>query len=130
MQDSAGREAQAVIQQYPAGDDAKVSRRKIYAGQRRGFGEGHCRDDGDWRSGHPSKVERYLEVNKETQSVMATLIGQTSILDEPVIADDLSKGDFDFRSMKTGGVKTVYLTLPRPGSIAMPNGCASSSSRL
>ena len=60
------------------------------------------------------KVARYLEVTKETQGVMGTLIGQTSILDEPVIANDLSKGDFDFRSMKTGGVKTVYLTLPAP----------------
>jgi type IV secretion system protein VirD4 len=61
-----------------------------------------------------SKAQRYLEVNKETQGVMATLIGQTSILDEPVIANDLDKGDFDFRSMKSGGVKTVYLTLPAP----------------
>ncbi len=58
-----------------------------------------------------NKAGRFLHSSNETESVLATAAGQTDCLDSIELADDLARGDIDFRTLKTETV-TVYLILP------------------
>lgn len=56
-------------------------------------------------------TNRFLSLNKSVIDVIATTIGQTSILSDAAIAADLNGPGFDFADMKRELV-TVYLILP------------------
>jgi type IV secretion system protein VirD4 len=58
-----------------------------------------------------NKAGRFFQSSNEIESVLATAAGQTECLDSIELADDLSRGDIDFRTLKTETV-TVYLILP------------------
>ena len=57
------------------------------------------------------KAKRFIEDNKTNQSIISTAITQTSFLDDPKLAKNLSSNDIDFTSLKEGKT-TIYVILP------------------
>jgi type IV secretion system protein VirD4 len=49
--------------------------------------------------------------SKEIDGILSTAIGQLAFLDQPMIADFLSRSDFDFRELRTQAM-TIYFMLP------------------
>jgi type IV secretion system protein VirD4 len=58
-----------------------------------------------------NKINRLAVPTNEARSVISTVLAQTTFLDDPQIAEDVSKGGFDFADMKRECI-TVYCILP------------------